>query len=36
MGAKKVKTHLLLSSISLIAARITAEKIKLQNQTLAA
>jgi transposase len=36
MGAKKVKTHLLLSSISLIAARIAAEKIKLQNQTLAA
>ena len=35
-GAKKVKTHLLLSSISLIAARIAAEKIKLQNQVLAA
>ncbi|WP_281244111.1 transposase [Halanaerobium salsuginis] len=36
MGAKKVKTHLLLSSISLIATRIAAEKIKLQNQVLAA
>ncbi|WP_308812581.1 transposase [Halanaerobium saccharolyticum] len=36
MGTKKVKTHLLLSSISLIAARIAAEKIKLQNQVLAA
>jgi len=36
MGAKKIKTHLLLSSISLIAARITVEKIKLQNQILAA
>jgi len=35
-GAKKVKTHILLSSISLIAARIAAEKIKLQNQVLAA
>ena len=36
MGKKKVKTHILLSCIGLIAAKITVEKLKNQEKELAA